>query len=172
MVILKSQLISPIPHLSTPWQYLKRRVVELRRFGWYGLGTLVAIDVVTLGSIYSALSSGVDVVRLLQALPLPTEYLEGKTMPTISESWVVFIYHHFCRMDRGKSCSEESRDVCCVLLVVQSSFPCSNCTLHCNHAAGVSYHHWTCEASRNREELHKEQVVAVVYHAITFSAPV
>lgn len=59
------------------WQRLRARWTKLRRYGWYGLGTLAAVDAVTLGVTYSALSSGVDVVQLLQALPMPTEWLEG-----------------------------------------------------------------------------------------------
>jgi hypothetical protein len=32
-----------------------------KKYGWYGVGTLVTVDVVTLGAVYVALSSGVDI---------------------------------------------------------------------------------------------------------------
>ena len=40
---------------------IKLEVERLKKYGWYGVGTLVAVDVVTLGMIYAALSSGFDI---------------------------------------------------------------------------------------------------------------
>lgn len=56
---------------------LKGQVLALRRYGWTGVAVLVSIDVITLGTAYAALASGVDLVQLLRDLPLPTEWLEA-----------------------------------------------------------------------------------------------
>ncbi len=46
--------------VAPPPSRLKALWTRWKKYGWYGVGTLVAVDVVTLGSIYVALSSGVD----------------------------------------------------------------------------------------------------------------
>ena len=40
---------------------IKLEFARLKKYGWYGVGTLAAVDVVTLGMIYAALSSGFDI---------------------------------------------------------------------------------------------------------------
>ena len=40
--------------------------VKLRVYGWYGVGTLVAIDAVTFGAVYVTLSSGVDLGEMIE----------------------------------------------------------------------------------------------------------
>ena len=56
---------------------LKERWQKLRVYGWYALGTLIAVDAITFGALYGTLSTGVDVVgglrTFLQWLPMDTE---------------------------------------------------------------------------------------------------
>jgi hypothetical protein len=40
---------------------MKALWLRWKKYGWYGVGTLAAVDVVTLASVYVALSSGVDI---------------------------------------------------------------------------------------------------------------
>lgn len=61
---------------------MKERWEKLRVYGWYALGTLVAVDAITFASLYVVLSSGVDVIgamrSVLQRLPMNTESVECK----------------------------------------------------------------------------------------------